>query len=306
MMPIIFIIGPTAAGKSEVSFLLSRQIKGEIVSCDSMLIYKEPKIITSKPIIGMLKEIKHHFIGTISAQDAYNVFDYYLAATKKVTSLFKKKVPAIVCGGSGLYAKALIDGIFEDAGKDENLRKSLEEKAKIKGSVYLHKELRTVDEKAAEKISPNDLKRIIRALEVYNVSGVPISQKKCQTNGLYGKLPLKIFGLRLKRDALYERINKRVETMFQEGVIEEVRGLLQLNLSLTSQKIIGIREIGELLEGNCNLDEAKENMKKNTRRLAKRQITWFKKDERIEWLDIDGISPVKIKDEILRRAKYEV
>lgn len=301
MSKIIFIVGPTASEKTEVSFSLARRLNCEIISCDSMLIYKEPRIITSKPYSYIRKKIKHHFIDIISVKDAYSVFDYYKKATKRIIALFNKGKSVIVCGGSGLYVKALCDGLFDDPPKDENLRKDLARKAKTKGNQSLHKELESVDEKTAAKLSPNDLRRIIRALEVYYLTGVPISEKKAQTRGLYTRYPIKMFAFSYRRDTLYGRINKRTEEMFAEGVIDEVRRLRKIGLSFTAEKIIGIKEISEYLDNKVGKSLAKENMKRNTRRFAKRQLTWFKADKRIEWIGAESLSADNLKDEILKK-----
>ncbi|UCC95949.1 MAG: tRNA (adenosine(37)-N6)-dimethylallyltransferase MiaA [Candidatus Omnitrophota bacterium] len=243
MHPIIFITGPTATGKTELSFVLAKHLNAQIISCDSMLIYKEPRIITSKPSAYILKEIPHYFVNIISVKDSYNVFDYYREALQIVKNLFQKNTLHIVCGGSGLYIKAILDGIFEGASKDENLRKDLLKKAEKKGRNSLFEELKRVDPQTATRVSPRDLRRIIRALEVYYLTGVPISIKKTEREGLYGKYPIRIFGLRLSRTTLYEKINERVEEMFKEGAVDEVQKLLKLDLSITARKIIGIKEI---------------------------------------------------------------
>jgi tRNA dimethylallyltransferase len=270
-----------------------------------MLIYKGPQIITAKPNFRMLSEINHHFVGTISVEEAYSVFDYYSAATKTIRDLFHQNIPAIVCGGSGLYVKSLLDGIFEGVGRDEGLRKKLEERAHAYGKEYLYAELKSLDEPAAKKISPSDLKRIIRALEVYYLTGMPISKKQAYSFGLWQDLPIKIFGLRLERKELYRRIEERLERMFKEGAVDEVIGLRQFNLSLTAKKIIGIKEIGEYLDGRCTLEKAKEEMKKNTRHFAKRQMTWFRADKRIEWIDISGKTPEEVCGVILGKIEAE-
>jgi tRNA dimethylallyltransferase len=249
----------------------------------------------------MLKEIPHHFINIISVEESYSVYDYFTAATKTIQDIFARICPVVICGGSGLYVKALLDGIFEGVGKDEDLRKKLEEQAKIHGKDYLYEELKKVDPETAAKVS--DLRRIIRALEVYHLTGKPLSKKKQEAKGLWGTLPIKIFGLALRRETLYERINKRVDEMFTRGAVKEVEDLLKLNLSLTAQKIIGIKEISGYLKGEYNIEGAKELMKKNTRNFAKRQLTWFRADKRTEWLEIDSLTSEQIKDEIITRNK---
>jgi tRNA dimethylallyltransferase len=304
---VIFIVGPTATGKSQVAYLLAKSLKAEIISCDSMLVYKEPEIITAKPAQNILSEITHYFINLISISEKYSVYDYYKNAAKRIESLYKKNIPVIVCGGTGLYHKALLDGIFKQAKKDDSLRKELDEQIEKEGLHKFYKQLKIVDPEAAEKISQNDRKRIIRALEVYRLTGEPISVKKKEANGLWGKIPVKVFGLRLSRDKLYEKINKRVDKMFELGAVDEVKSLLNKKISITAEKIIGIKEIKDYLKnkgdsphaGTVPLgEEAKEKIKQNTRRFAKRQITWFKKDSRIEWIDAESRTAEEIADEI--------
>jgi tRNA dimethylallyltransferase len=297
MSNIIFIVGPTATGKTEAAYQLAKKINAEIVSCDSMLFYKEASIITSKPPAYMLKEIKHHFIGNVSVENSCSVFDYFTEAEKLISNLFEKKTAQVVCGGSGLYIKALLDGIFKGVGEDTALRKELEDEAQKFGKEYLYEELKKVDSKTAEKAK--DLRRIIRALEVYRLTGIPLSQKKKEADGLWGKMPIKIFGLNFKREKLYERINERVEDMFQVGAVEEVKELLKLNLSNTAGKIIGIKEISGFLRGEYNIEQAKELMKKNTRNFAKRQLTWFRADKRIEWIERDDLTTEKVVNKLL-------
>jgi tRNA dimethylallyltransferase len=302
MDKLIFIVGPTATGKSEIALTLAAQINAEIVSCDSMLLYREPVIITNKPSVAMRAQVPHHFIDVISVEDTYNAFSYYQQATEYIDKLYERGVPVIVCGGTGLYAQTLLDGIFGGVSADPELRQQLAKEAETKGSIFLHAKLKEVDSLSAEKISPNDTKRIIRALEVYYRTGVPISCKQKERKGLWGRVPLVIFGITLPRDMLYERINTRVEQMFEQGAVEEVRQLRTLALSLTAQKIIGIKEIGAYLCGDAGLEEAKELMKKNTRNFAKRQNTWFRKDKRINWIDVGEKDPTAVTEEVLRQC----
>ena len=286
MQKIIFITGPTATGKTEVSFHLAKKLNAEIVSCDSMLVYKEPRIITSKPPEEIREEVKHHFIDIVSVEQTYDVFTYYTDATAVIKDLSAKDIPVIVCGGTGLYLEALLDGIFEGPSRDDSLRAELQKEAETKGNNYLYQKLQDADPQAAEKISPNDLKRIIRALEVYYLSGIPISQKQKERKGLWGSYNIKIFGLTRERGELYERINERTRQMFSQGVVREVKRLIKLNLSISARKIIGIEEIKGALEEKYSLEEAQDVMSKNTRNFAKRQLTWFRKEKRIEWVNI--------------------
>ncbi|MBU1122047.1 MAG: tRNA (adenosine(37)-N6)-dimethylallyltransferase MiaA [Candidatus Omnitrophica bacterium] len=299
---IVFIVGPTATGKTDAAYLLARQLNCEVVSCDSMLVYKEASVIISKPSDKILKEVPHHFVDIISVKDSYSVFEYYKEASEKIRNLFSKGGSVIVCGGSGLYAKALLDGVFEGVGENKELRCQLERKAREYGSQYLYKELEKVDTETAAKISPNDLKRVIRALEVYTISGVPLSRKKKEACGIYNELPVKVFGLRLNRPQMYDRINKRVDRMVEAGAVSEVKELLKLDLSVTAGKIIGVKELSSFLKNESSLDEAMENMKRNTRRFAKRQVTWFGADKRIEWIDVDNMTSEQIKNIIINNV----
>ena len=298
MEKIVFVVGPTATGKTELAFDIARKIGGEIVSADSMLVYKEPCIITSKPPCFMLKKVKHHFVNIVSVKDEYDVSQYHKKASAIIKSLFERKVPVIVCGGTGLYMKILLDGIFKGASKDESLREGFIKEAEIKGKDALHKRLMEVDPESAEKIKPNDLKRIVRALEVYLLTGVPISELQKTKEGIWGNYPVEI--LRLERAFLYEKINKRVDEMVELGAVEEVRKLISLPLSLTAGKIIGINELKRVINEDCSLEEAKSLMSKNTRNFAKRQVTWFKKDKRINWINIETRSTEEIAEKILK------
>lgn len=266
-----------------------------------MAIYKEPQIITSKPTERMLQEIPHHFVNIVSVEDTYSVFDYFTSATKTIQDIFARICPVVVCGGSGLYAKTILDGIFDGVGADASLRKDLEEKARHYGKDYVHQELKKVDPETAAKV--NDVRRIIRALEVYHITGLPMSKKKQQAKGLWSSLPIKIFGVHLTRENLYDRIHKRVDEMFEKGAVREVEGLLKLKLSLTAEKMIGIKEISGYLKGEYNIEKARDEMKKATRHFAKRQLTWFRADRRIEWLRADDLDTEHITERVLDSIK---
>lgn len=292
---IIFIVGPTAIGKSEAAIYFAERIGAEIISCDSMQVYKGMNIITSKPKLSLIKRIKHHLIGAIPLSKDYDVSSYRKDALKKVKEIISRgKVPLFV-GGTGLYLSILADGIFEEDVNDKPIRDKLYEIAKKKGSVYLHNQLKNVDSEAAEKIHPNDSKRIIRALGVFRATGKPISSLQKKRHGLRDDYDLRVFCLNIARDKLYERIDKRVETMFKEGLIKEVKGLLKKRLSRTASYAIGLREAKGYLNGDYGLKEAKNMIKLNTRRYAKRQLTWFRKDKSIIWVNLkDENTPVKI------------
>lgn len=283
---IIFLAGPTAVGKSDLAISLAEKLNAEIISCDSMQVYKGMDIISCKPDKGMRRKIKHHLLDIISPEQEFSVAQYRAKAINAIKQARKKKKIPLFVGGSGLYMSVVVDGIFKQAGRDEKLRQVLYKRAKKFGSVYLHDKLKNVDENAAEKIHPNDTKRIIRALEVYKLTGKPISLLQKKRRGLWGKYDIRIFGLNIDRQELYDKINSRVEHMFAQGLVDEVRKLLKLRLSLTCAQAIGINEIKGFIEGKYTQEEAKELLKKNTRHYARRQLTWFRKDKRIVWLDI--------------------
>lgn len=292
---IIFIVGPTAIGKSEAAVYLAKRIGAEVISCDSMQVYKGMDIITSKPKLALRKTIKHYLISTVPLGKDYDVSSYRNDALKKVKEIISRgKVPIFV-GGTGLYMSILVDGIFEEGVQDKLMRDRLYEIAKNRGSIYLHNQLKRVDPEAAAKIHPNDTKRIIRALEVFRVTGKPISSLQKKRHGLRDEYEIRIFCLNTEKGELYKRIDERVERMFKEGLIKEVRGLLRKRLSRTASFAIGIREAKGYLRGDYGLEEAKDMIKLNTRRYAKRQLTWFRKDKKIVWINLkDKDTPFKI------------
>ena len=283
---LVFLVGPTAVGKTGTAIHLAKRLNSEIISCDSMQLYKSMDIITSKPKKNELKKVPHHLIGVISPDKEYNVTKYRSAALKKIGEIVKKKRIPLFVGGTGLYMSVLLDGIFKVDARDQKFRDRLYEGAKRFGSVYLHEKLQKVDPAAARKIHPNDLKRIIRALEVFNVTGKPISQLQKQRKGLPDNYDVKIFCLNMDRDKLYKRIDGRVEKMFKEGLIKEAKNLLGMKLSKTASVAIGLKELKGYLEGSCDLQEVKDVMKRNTRQYAKRQLTWFRRDKRVQWVNI--------------------
>jgi len=301
MSKVIFIVGPTATGKTEVAFSLAKKIKAQIVSCDSMLVYREPHIITSKPSESILKEVKHHFVNIVSVSVEYDVFKFYKSALSLIEDLVSKNIPVIVCGGTGLYMKAILDGIFESGEPNESLRLELANRARADGPQGLYQELLDIDPDTALKVSPNDVKRIIRALEVYHTTGVKLSEKKQEAVGLWGKLPIKIFGLEMPRDKLYEKINARTELMFEQGAVAEVKKISAMDLSKTAEKIIGIEQIRPAIMGDYSIEKAKEIMSQHTRNYAKRQFTWFRKDSRVEWIDVDKRTADDVAEEILKK-----
>jgi tRNA dimethylallyltransferase len=292
---IIFLVGPTAVGKTQVAIRLAKKLNAEIIGCDSMQAYKGMDVLTSMPSPALRKKIPHHLIRFQSPEKEYDVSRYRSQALKKIREIIKKKKTPLFTGGTGHYMSILVDGLFQARAQDKRIRARLYKEAQDKGSLFLYARLKKVDPLAAGKIHPHDTKRIIRALEVFEVTGRPISELQQQRTGLWDKYDIRIFSLNIQRDKLYERIDRRVEKMFSRGAVSEAKRLLKKKLSRTASYAIGLRELKGYFDGLYNLDEAKRLMQRNTRRLAKRQLTWFRKDKRIQWIEVaDNEKPREI------------
>jgi len=281
---ILSVTGPTCVGKSELAFLLARKLNGEILSSDSRQIYTYMDIGTDKPGKKKLREIKHHFIDIKQPDEYYSAGQYAKDALKVIDRIFHLGKIPIVVGGSGLYIKALFDGIFDEPVKDLSLKKKLRQRAKEEGSSKLYEELCNVDPDYASLITPNDSQRIVRALEVFYVTGRKISRfwEEQETENI---LPVIFIGLMRKREELYERIEKRIDKMLETGLLDETRRILDMGFdkNLNLLNTIGYKEVIAFLEGTMTYEEMSRLIKQKTRNYAKRQITWFKKDIRIDW-----------------------
>lgn len=282
---IIFIIGPTAAGKSGLAVELAKKINGEIVSCDSMAVYKGMDIISSKPSKALQRQIPHHLIDIMPPSKEYNAAKFVRDAERAIKAILKKKKTPLVCGGSGLYVDSLFYGVFKEPKGDKKLRAKLEKEAKKFGNAHLYARLKELDKDAAEKIHPNNLRRIIRALEVCLISKDKFSRIKQNRHGLLDKYDARIFAVNLSRDKLYARIEARVDKMFAQGLVKEVKGLLKKKLSRTARQALGIKEVEGYLKEEYDLEKAKYLLKRNSRHFAKRQLTWFRRNKYIHWLD---------------------
>ena len=284
---IIFLVGPTGTGKSAAAIILAKKAgDAEIISCDSMQVYRKMDIITSKVALAQRKKIKHHLLDIIDPAQEYNVAKYRKDALTICSKLFlNEKIPLFV-GGTGLYYSIIIDGLFPHVPEDKLIRAKLNKQLQAKGSKYLYKRLIKIDQAAAKKIHPNDTRRVIRALEVYLKTGKQISELQKNRIGLDKGYEIKVFGLDLEREALYSRIDLRVNKMFRLGLINEVKRLLKHKLSKTAACAIGIGELKGYLDGTYSLGQAKHIIQRNSRHYAKRQLTWFKKDKRVKWINI--------------------
>jgi len=292
MERMIAIIGPTAVGKTKVSIDLARMLDTEIISGDSMLVYKNMNIGTAKPSISERCNVIHHLIDILEPSADFNVVDFKQLATQHITKINKQGKIPILSGGTGLYIKALLEGYqFNPTPRDEKLRAKLENLAKAHGNQYLHDKLAEVVPVAAARLHPNDLRRVIRALEVYYLSGNTISQENLldQQELLYNAI---VIGMTMDRKLLYQRIDQRVDIMIEQGLVNEVAKLLKNGVSPTCQGMqgIGYKEIVSHLQGEVDLSVAIENIKKATRNFAKRQLTWYRKMPYIIWFDVNDFT----------------
>ncbi|MCQ9207400.1 MAG: tRNA (adenosine(37)-N6)-dimethylallyltransferase MiaA [Omnitrophica bacterium] len=284
---VIVIVGATAAGKSEFAIRLAQKIEGEIISADSMQAYKCMEILSQAPTGPEKARSRHHLINFLKPTEVYSAAIFSALAGKKIKNIIKRGKVPIVAGGSGLYIKALIDGLFPSKGKNIKLRKKLQALAGKKGRAFLYERLREKDPAACGKIHPNDLKRVIRAIEICEVEGKTKTGLARETRGIKDEYDVKVFGLTMDRKKLYERIEKRVDLMFRKGVVKEVERLLCMKPGITAAQAIGVKQLQGYFNKQYSLEKAKEILKRDTRRFAKRQLTWFKGDKQIVWLDID-------------------
>lgn len=286
MNKVIIILGPTGVGKTSASILFAKELNTEIISADSMQIYRYMDIGTAKPTPEQQKLVKHHMIDIINPWESFSTGKYISMVKEIIKELHAKGKIPIITGGTGLYIKAMTRGLFTGPQADWELRERLIsiEKEK-KGTLYSY--LKELDPETSNKISPNDLRRIIRAIEVCIKTKKPISElQKALTNPLPYEF-IKI-GLSRERKELYKLIEKRVDTMIEKGLVEEVKRILKMNPDKTPLQAIGYKEIIKYLNNELSLDEAIRLIKRNTKRYAKRQFTWFKKEQNINWIDITG------------------
>ena len=284
---VIVICGPTASGKTSLSIELAKKINGEIISSDSMQIYKYMDIGTAKVTTEEMDGIKHYLIDFVEPDKRYSVAEFKKDAENAIEEILAKgKVPIIV-GGTGLYVDSLIYGIeYQDIELDEKYRQELEQRVNSEGLETLYNEAIQIDSEAMKKISPNDKKRIIRVLEIYKATGKTKTQQEIESRQKELKYDYKVFAINMDREKLYERINKRVEIMIEQGLIAEVENLLKkYNKFPTAMQGLGYKEVVEFLEGKTTKEEMIEKIKMETRRYAKRQITWFKKNKQTVWID---------------------
>ncbi len=303
---LIVIVGPTGAGKSIVAVELAKRLNGEIVSADSMQIYKGIDIGTAKLNQEERKGIKHHLLDIVEPSKDFSVAEYQKIARQIISKINKEGKLPILVGGSGLYVRSVIDKFeFPGGTLSSPIRKELQERAK-KDLNSLYEELLRLDPEADKKIRASNQRRIIRALEVIKTTGKPFTAYQKEWEKRESIYNLKIYGLDLPREKLYTRINERVDNMIKSGLLVEVESLLvKKGLSLTARQALGCKEIAAYLDGEMTLEETVETIKKRTRNFAKRQLTWFKQDYRIMWIKVDEKGATEIADEIEQNLKQD-
>lgn len=284
---VIVICGPTASGKTSLSIALAKQINGEIISADSMQIYEEMNIGSAKPTREEMQNISHHLIDFVPVDRRYSVAQYQKDALEVIKKVLKKGKVPIVVGGTGLYIDSLIYGIeYQEMETNLAYRQKLEKEVEQKGLSYFYEKAKKIDPVATEKISQADRKRILRIIEIYETTGKTKTQqeKESRKNGV--PYDYRVFALTMDREILYERINKRVDLMIEQGLVQEVTSLTKkYHYYPTAMQALGYKEIVEYLENKVTLPEAIDKIKLETRRYAKRQLTWFRKNKQTIWMN---------------------
>lgn len=289
---LVAIVGPTAVGKTRVSIDLAKLIHGEIISGDSMLLYKKMDIGTAKPSIEERGGVAHHLIDILEPEEEFSVVEFKRLAGRLISEINGKNKLPVLAGGTGLYVKSLLENYdFDTTPEDSEFRLKMQQMADTYGRDYVHSMLAKVDTKAAEHLHPNDLKRVIRALEVYSVSGRSIMLRSAGHSARI-RYDAVVIGLTMERKKLYERINLRVDAMAAAGLVDEVAGLLRggVTRECQSMQAIGYKEIAAYLQGETDLEAAIAAIKQATRHFAKRQMTWYRKMPYIVWVDVDQYS----------------
>lgn len=299
---VVAVVGPTASGKTAIGIDIAKEFDGEIVSADSMQIYRGMDIATAKPTAEETSQVRHHMIDFLDRHTAFSVADYVELAGKVIRDIHSRgKLPVIV-GGTGLYISSLLENIkFADIERDDSVRKRLEKEAVEKGNEYLFEKLKKVDPEAAAEIHKNNLVRVIRALEVFELTGKKLSVYKAESRLEESPYEPVIIGLNYTdREVLYNRINMRVDMMIESGLVEEAKEVFESGEMKTASNAIGYKELIPYFQNEVDISECVDKIKQETRRYAKRQLTWFRKNAKINWVNLDEFDD---KEKILNFCK---
>lgn len=308
--PLIILTGPTAVGKTELSIRLARAVNGEIISADSIQVYKYMDIGSAKVTEKEMDGVKHYLIDVLEPTEEFNIYVFKKLATEAMEEIYAKGKIPIIAGGTGFYIQSVLYDIeFSEEEGDKTYRHQLEKRAAAEGVSVIHKLLEEVDPKSAAGIHENNLKRVIRALEYYHETGKPISEHNEEQRLKVSPYNFRYYVLDMDREKLYDRINLRVDIMLENGLIDEVRSLKNMGYSgeLVSMQGIGYKEIRQYIDDRCTYEEAVETLKKNTRNFAKRQLTWFRRESDVTWLNHEtfGYDKEKILEFMLKDLKEE-
>ncbi|MCD8180795.1 MAG: tRNA (adenosine(37)-N6)-dimethylallyltransferase MiaA [Firmicutes bacterium] len=290
-IPLIAVAGPTASGKTGLAIDIARYLDGEIVSADSMQIYKYMDIGTAKPTKEERAAAVHHMIDFLEPDEEYSVADYTAAAHKIIADIYSRGKMPVMAGGTGLYINSVVNDVtFGEMNADYELRGELKKTAEQKGGEYLLRKLAEFDEVSAQRLHPNNVRRIIRAIEFYKVTGKPISEHQEETKRAKSRYNPLMLCIDWDREALYDRINRRVDIMLADGLVDEVKRLRDMGYTkpLNSMQGIGYKEVMDFLDGKMSLYETAELIKQSSRRYAKRQLTWFRRDERVHYVSSEN------------------
>ena len=311
MKKLLFIVGPTASGKSDFAVQVAKMLKTDVISSDSMQIYKDMTVGTAKITPEEQQGVTHHLIDFVNPKDSFSVAEYVKAAREYIKDIYRRGRLPIVAGGTGLYINSLADNInYIEEKTDENLRRELEKRFESVGAEQMLKELKEIDPETAERLNLNDKKRIIRAFEVYRLTGRTITEQNALSKTGEALIDPCIIGITYRnREKLYDRINLRVDKMIAAGLTDEAKAALK-NTAGGAYQAIGHKELSGYISGELTLEEAAENLKRQTRRYAKRQLTWFRRDERISWIYADETedvlaSAVNIVEKFLRTEETD-
>ena len=299
---ILAVVGPTASGKTAISVELAHRLRGEVVSCDSMQVYRHMNVGTAKPTEDEKQGVPHHLMDVVEPDAPFSCADYVTMAGKAVKDISARGKLPILCGGTGLYLDRFLCGEMEETHADEGLRASLFAFAESEGVEALHARLRAVDPESAEAIHPNNVKRVVRALEIYEQTGIPKSEFDRRSQAGESPYDALVIGLHYpRREVLYDRINRRVDMMLADGLLDETKQLLDegvFEVNLTAAQAIGYKELLGYLNGSETLAEATENLKTATRRYAKRQLTWFGAKPYVVWVEMEKEGALRSLDDV--------
>ena len=300
-IPLIVIVGATASGKTGLSIILAKKLDGEIISADSMQIYKGMDIATAKPTVSEMSGIPHHLMNFLSPYESFSVAEYVKMTREKIQDIYNRGKLPILVGGTGLYISSILDNVqFTEGDTDYALRERLKKRLENEGAENLLNELKRFDPKTAQTLLPSNTKRIIRAFEIYETTGVTMSEQIEKSKSIPSPYKSLVIGLNYSnRQNLYNRINERVDMMLQKGLLEETKFVLSQNYCKNAMSAIGYKELVPYLKGEVTFEQAVDKLKMETRRYAKRQLTWFRKISNINWINVDEYGNY---EEILKKS----